>query len=80
MPRSMAATASAWSSMFSAVSRCALASKGYVIQTLCSQPSGTALFEYDYLIRFRGTGKLAEVQAALGPYKSARLVGAFEAR
>ena len=59
---------------------CALSACGYVIQTICSQPSGTALFEYDYLIRFRGTGKLADVQAALAPYKSARLVGALEAR
>jgi prephenate dehydratase len=57
----------------------ALAEAGYVLQTVSSQASGKALYEYDYNLRFRGTGKLSAVQAAVAPFKSARLAGAFEA-
>jgi len=59
---------------------CKLANKGYVVQTISSQGSGEALYEFDYVLRFRGTGTLEEVRAALAPFRSARLAGAFEAR
>jgi prephenate dehydratase len=56
----------------------ALADAGYVLQTASSRASGKALYEYDYALRFRGEGKLAAVQAAVAPFKSARLAGAFK--
>ena len=59
---------------------CALAKIGYVVQTISAQPSCEALFEYDYVLRFRGDGKLPAVRAALEPFKSARLAGAFDPR
>lgn len=58
----------------------ALAKAGFVIQTIWSQASGQRLFEYDYLLRFRGNGKLEEVQAAVATFPTARLAGAFEPR
>lgn len=59
---------------------CALAGLGYVVQTISALPSGAALFEYDYVLRFRGAGALADVLAALKPFGSARLAGAFDPR
>lgn len=58
----------------------ALASAGYLLQTISSKASGKALYEYDYMLRFSGAGKLDAVCAAMAPFKSARLAGAFEAR
>lgn len=57
-----------------------LAAAGFRLLTLYSQPTGRALFEYDYVLRFGGSGTLAEVQRALTAFSSARLAGAFEAR
>jgi prephenate dehydratase len=58
----------------------ALAAAGYLLQTISSRATGKALYEYDYMLRFSGAGKLEAVEAALAPFKSARLAGAFEAR
>jgi len=55
----------------------ALAGAGYTLATVCTMPTGEALFEYDYVLRLRGAGTLQAVQAALAPYPSARLAGAF---
>jgi prephenate dehydratase len=57
-----------------------LGEAGYVLQTVCSQPSGEALFEYDYLMRLRGEGRLQTVREIIGRFPSARLAGAFEPR
>lgn len=56
----------------------ALAAAGYTVATISSMATGRALFEYDYVLRFRGTGTLAAVEAAIAPYTTARLAGAFE--
>jgi prephenate dehydratase len=58
----------------------ALAHKGYTLQAVYPRATGTALFEYDYVLRFRGTGSLQDVRALLAPMRSARLAGAWEAR
>jgi len=58
----------------------ALAGAGFLLQTVSSKASGKALYEYDYLLRLRGAGKLGAVRAAVAPFRSARLAGAFEAR
>lgn len=58
----------------------ALDRAGYRLQTVHSRPSGQALFEHDYVLRFGGHGRLEAVQRALAAFESARLVGAFEAR
>jgi prephenate dehydratase len=58
----------------------ALEQVGYLLQTISSATSGKALYQYDYVLRFRGEGKLEEVQSTLAPFKSARLAGAFESR
>jgi prephenate dehydratase len=53
---------------------------GYGLLTVYARISGAALFEYDYVFRFGGTGRLAAIRDELAPFKTARLVGAFEAR
>jgi prephenate dehydratase len=53
---------------------------GYSLLTVYNRVSGEVLFEYDYVFRFGGSGRLAAVQDELAPFKTARLVGAFEAR
>jgi prephenate dehydratase len=58
----------------------ALARAGYTIQTVCTQPTGQRLFEFDYVMRLRGTGRLDDVQAALATFPTARLAGAFTPR
>ena len=59
---------------------CALLQAGYALQTIASEPSGKALYEYDYMLRLRGEGALEIVQAVLAEFSSMRLAGAFEAR
>jgi prephenate dehydratase len=58
----------------------ALGRSGYKLLTMYQKASTQALFEFDYVFRFGGEGRLAAVQDALAPFKQARLVGAFEAR
>jgi prephenate dehydratase len=57
-----------------------MARAGYSLLTVYARVSGQALFEYDYVLRFGGSGRLGAVQDELGAFKRARLVGAFEAR
>jgi prephenate dehydratase len=58
----------------------ALAPLGFRVQTIFSLPTGQGLFEYDYTLRFGGSGSLAEVQQAVASVPTARLAGAFQAR
>jgi prephenate dehydratase len=58
----------------------ALADVGYLIRTVCPRPSGRALNEYDYMLRFAGSGTLVAARAAVAGFGSARLAGAWEAR
>jgi prephenate dehydratase len=57
-----------------------LAESGYLIRTVCPRPSGRALHEYDYMLRFGGIGRLDAVRTALARFGSVRLAGAWEAR
>src|SRR5207247_7753262 len=57
-----------------------LARAGYGLLTVYSLVSGQALFEYDYVLRFGGSGRLSAIEDELSNFKTARLVGAFEAR
>ena len=57
-----------------------LARTGYLLRASCPQATGRALYEYDYMLRFSGTGKLSAVRAALACFGSARLAGAWEVR
>ncbi len=59
---------------------CALEQVGYSLQTVSTGAGGKALYQYDYVLRFRGEGKLEEVRSALAPFQPARLAGAFESR
>lgn len=58
----------------------ALAGVGYRLLSAYGQASGSALFVYDYLLRFGGAGKLSDIQRELARLGSVRLIGAFEAR
>jgi prephenate dehydratase len=57
-----------------------LAAAGYRLHTVSTSPSGRELYEYDYVLRFVGSGSLGAVQAALERTPAARLAGAYEAR
>jgi prephenate dehydratase len=50
---------------------------GFTLETIFTAPSGSRLFEYDYVMRFRGTGTLSNVKAAVSSVAGARLAGAF---
>lgn len=56
----------------------ALAPSGFALDTVFSWPSGQRLYEYDYTLRFGGSGALSNVQRAIAPFSNARLAGAFE--
>ena len=58
----------------------AFARAGCDLLTVYTRISGAALFEYDYVFRFGGSGRLAAIRDELAAFKTARLVGAFEAR
>lgn len=58
----------------------ALASKGFRLHTTYQSASGERLYEYDYVLRFGGQGKLTDVQKALLAFPAARLAGAFQVR
>ena len=57
-----------------------VARAGCSLLTVYARISGAALFEYDYVFRFGCAGRLAAIQDELAAFKTARLVGAFEAR
>lgn len=59
---------------------CSIAGAGFALQAVYPRASGEALYEYDYLFRFRGVGSLGSVRAVLARFHSARLAGAWEAR
>jgi prephenate dehydratase len=54
-----------------------IASRGFHLETVFQLASGKRLYEYDYVFRFAGTGTLSSVRAAIQPFSTARLVGAF---
>lgn len=58
----------------------ALAGTGYLLRSACPQSSGQALCEYDYMLRFAGSGSLDAVRAAVASFHSARLAGAWATR
>ncbi|MFI5268850.1 MAG: prephenate dehydratase domain-containing protein [Chloroflexota bacterium] len=53
---------------------------GYDLLTVYARISCAGLFEYDYVFRFGGIGRLTAIQDELAAFRSTRLVGAFEAR
>jgi hypothetical protein len=55
----------------------ALVPAGFHIRTACPQPSGHAIYEYDYMLRFAGQGALEKVQAILEGFAAVRLAGAW---
>lgn len=59
---------------------CGIAKLGFDLQAVFPRASGEALYEYDYLFRFRGAGPLDPVRGVLARFASARLAGAWEAR
>jgi prephenate dehydratase len=58
----------------------ALLEAGYALRTVYPRASGRALDEYDCMLRFKGSGHLDTVRAALSRFRSARLAGAWDAR
>jgi prephenate dehydratase len=56
---------------------CGLAGVGFRLETVFDSASGQRLFEYDYVLRFGGSGQLAAVKAAVAAVTGARLAGAF---
>lgn len=56
---------------------CGLADAGFRFETVFNSASGRKLYEYDYVMRFRGSGKLDAVKAAVARVPGARLAGAF---
>jgi chorismate mutase / prephenate dehydratase len=53
---------------------------GYFIRTVCPRATGRALYEYDYMLRFCGTGRLDAVRLLLARFRPARLAGAWMTR
>lgn len=56
----------------------ALAAQGFTLHSTYQSASGVRLYEYDYVLRFGGQGRLSGVQEALSAFPAARLAGAFE--
>lgn len=56
---------------------CGLRDNGFDLHAVFPRATGAALYEYDYLFRFRGSGTLDGVQSTLSHYPSARLAGAW---
>jgi prephenate dehydratase len=57
-----------------------LMSAGFAIRTACPKPSGRALYEYDYMLRFAGNGSLSAVRDVLAKFSDLRLAGAWTVR
>ena len=57
-----------------------LGAAGWLLRTACPQMVGRALDEFDYMLRFAGAGRLAEIRARLARFTTARLAGAWEVR
>ena len=58
----------------------ALGQAGWPLRTACPQPIGRALYEFDYMLRFAGTGSLATARESLARFPTARLAGAWDVR
>jgi prephenate dehydratase len=56
---------------------CGLAGVGFHLETVFNVASGKRLFEYDFVLRFGGSGSLAAVKSAVEAVPGARLAGAF---
>jgi len=56
---------------------CALRDNGFDLHAISPRATGGALYEYDYLFRFRGGGRLDAVLSVLSRVPSARLAGAW---
>jgi hypothetical protein len=56
---------------------CKLRDFGFNLHAIFPRATGAALYEYDYLFRFWGSGGLDAVQSALCHFPSARLAGAW---
>jgi hypothetical protein len=54
-----------------------LGAVGYLLSTVSARPTGTQLLAFDYLLRFRGYGRLGHVETALATVACARLAGAL---
>jgi prephenate dehydratase len=57
-----------------------IAETGFALQAIYPRSTGQGLYEYDYVFRFRGAGRLDDVCAALARYPSTRLAGAWTPR
>lgn len=55
----------------------ALRDTGFLVHSVFPLATGKQLYEYDYTICCSGVGSLANVQAALMPFREARLAGAY---
>jgi prephenate dehydratase len=53
---------------------------GFHIRTACPQPSGQAIYEYDYMLRFVGGAALETVKGALSGFEAVRLAGAWNVK
>jgi prephenate dehydratase len=58
----------------------AFSGAGFRLETIFSTASGRRLYEYDYVMRFRGEGQLAAVKSVVASFPGARLAGAFVAK
>jgi hypothetical protein len=56
---------------------CGLRDNGFDLHAVYPRATGAVLYEYDYVFRFRGGGRLAAVQSVLSRFPSARLAGAW---
>jgi hypothetical protein len=56
---------------------CELRDNGFDLQAVFPRATGAALYEYDYVFRFWGGGRLDAVQSVLSGFPSARLAGAW---
>ena len=57
-----------------------MAEAGYLLRTVCPRTVGGKLHEYDYMLRFAGAGRLADIRQRLMRFASLRLAGAWEVR
>jgi len=56
---------------------CGLRDTGFNLHAVYPRATGTALYEYDYVFRFWGKGRLEQVQALLARLPAMRLAGAW---
>jgi prephenate dehydratase len=56
---------------------CGLRDNGFDLHAIFPRATGVALYEYDYVFRFRGGGSLDTVQSVLSRFPAVRLAGAW---